>query len=116
MDWIAKNMGIIQYAATNDLIVLYPFSTSEWHTGQRITDHPSWDANRHTKQGVQLDAIWKMVQRVVTQKADPIDQFNVTEKKDETKKNETKLAEAKKQEAKPTEVKPNEIKKEDVKK
>ena len=101
MDWIQKNFGVINYAATNDLIVLYPFSTGEWHTGQRITDHPEWDANRHTKEGVQLDAIWKMVQRVVSNKAD-----NFADKKNDTNttnvQNITKAVEIKKEKVLPT--------------
>lgn len=103
MDWIQKNFGVINYAATNDLIVLYPFSTGEWHTGQRITDHPEWDANRHTKEGVQLDAIWKMVQRVVSNKAD-----NFADKKNDTNstivQNITKAVEIKKEKVEATKV------------
>lgn len=30
--WLGR-MNVINYAATNDLIVLFPFSSSEWHMG-----------------------------------------------------------------------------------
>lgn len=46
--WVENDTNIIHYAATNDLIVLYPVATASWYTGQRKDDHPEW-TKLHTK-------------------------------------------------------------------
>jgi hypothetical protein len=34
LGFIETNLNVIQYAASNDLIVLYPQAFNFWHTGQ----------------------------------------------------------------------------------
>ena len=69
-EWVS-HMDILPYAATNDIIVLYPFSKCWWFVGQAKEDHPDW-AKTHTNQAVQLEAIVKMIKRATT---NPIDKF-----------------------------------------
>ena len=50
--FITEAMNIIQYAASNNIIVMYPFAQNKWMAGQLEDDFLDW-TKIHTKDGVQ---------------------------------------------------------------
>ena len=56
---------IIDYAASNEFVVLWPFAQKIWFVAEAYdTPTPDWD-KRHTNKGVQNDAVIKMVRHLI---------------------------------------------------
>ena len=67
--WVTQSMNVLQYAASNDIIVLYPFATKKWMTGEHESDFQDW-TKIHTKDGIQQSAIMGMISRLTKDYSD----------------------------------------------
>ena len=63
--FVEKDTEIIDYAASNDIVVLYPFAKTHWFVGESMGGKsPDWD-KRHTNKAVQPDAVHKMIRHLI---------------------------------------------------